>query len=203
MPLRSDPILIPRDFRILHMRIIDNITNTISFKASPMKDVLRCAEHRESELAETETMRTDRINAICETRARTSLSTRDVSLTIDEPFERGGSNRSFSPTETFMASLMGCTNVIAHNIASEMGVEISSMRINLEYDFHFLGARLQKEIDLPFTEVRMKIDVTTSASDAQLERLKRDLRRYCPVTKMIEKAGCRIIETWNIRSPQV
>ena len=43
--------------------------------------------------------------------ARTDILTRDVESVIDEPTIRGGTNLGLTPTETLMASLIGCTNV--------------------------------------------------------------------------------------------
>ena len=65
-----------------------------------------------------------KINATGETHARSKVRARDVESTIDEPLERDGTNQGLSPTETLMASLIGCTNVITKRIAHGMGVEM-------------------------------------------------------------------------------
>ena len=53
------------------------------------------------------------MSATGETHARTKINIRDVSSVIDEPEARGGTNQGLTPTETLMASLIGCTNVIS------------------------------------------------------------------------------------------
>ena len=143
-------------------------------------------------------IRTVNMSATCPTHARTDLMVRDVEMVIDEPLARGGTNLGFSPTETFMASLVGCTNVIIHSIANKMEVEIANMDIDIVYDFAFLGARVIEEVALPFPEIRMTINLTTDATTEQLDQIKKDLARFCPVAKMIRNAGCNIVETWNV-----
>ena len=60
---------------------------------------------------------------------------------------------------------------------------------------------LQEEIDLPFPDVKLRIEATTDASDEQLEILKRDLPRFCPIAKMIEAAGTTIETEWIFNRP--
>ncbi len=62
-----------------------------------------------------------RLDASCASHARTDVSVRDVNVTIDEPIERGGTNQGLSPTETLLAALLGCTNVIAHRVGEANG----------------------------------------------------------------------------------
>ena len=55
---------------------------------------------------------TQRLEGRCTWHSRTDVTVLDRAMMIDEPLERGGTNQGFSPTETLMASLVGCTNVI-------------------------------------------------------------------------------------------
>jgi uncharacterized OsmC-like protein len=65
-------------------------------------------------VVKAKTIVTQRIHADCPTHSRTEVSTRDVRTIIDEPLEREGTNMGPSPTETLVAALIGCTNVISH-----------------------------------------------------------------------------------------
>ena len=56
--------------------------------------------------------------------ARTDILARDVESVIDEPVARGGTNLGLTPTETLVAALIGCTNVISHRIIEKMGFKI-------------------------------------------------------------------------------
>lgn len=134
-----------------------------------------------------------------ETHARSQVTVRDRTSTIDEPEARGGTNQGLTPTETLMASLIGCTNVITKRIAHGMGVEVGEMSIALSAEFDRRGVTLQEEVDVPFRSVTMDIEVATDASDEQLERIKADLQKFCPIAKVIRGSGTTITENWTTR----
>ena len=133
--------------------------------------------------------------------SRTDVRIRDLSVTLDEPIERGGTNQGLAPTDTLMAALVGCTNVITHKIAEKNGVHLSAMRVRLEADFDRRGVQLAEEVDLPFPAMRLHIDITTDADDAAIERLKRELAMYCAISKLIRASGTRIEEIWSVSRP--
>ena len=141
---------------------------------------------------------TMRMEGAGETHSRTVLSVRDLQSTIDEPLERDGTNLGFSPTETLMASLIGCTNVITQKIAHGMGVEVSSMDTKLRAKFNRLGVLLQEEVDRPFDDIILDIDIKTNATPEQMEAIKAELAKFCPIAKVIRGNGATITENWNV-----
>ncbi len=144
-------------------------------------------------------MRTDRLSGTCETQARTLVQTRDVSTVIDEPLERGGSNQGPSPTEMLMASLLGCINVIAHNVARRMDIDLRNFDVSLECDFDRRGVQQLETVAVPFVEVRVTVNCQTSANSEDFETLKADVSRFCPITVTLRAAGCNVQETWNVQ----
>ena len=142
-----------------------------------------------------------KVHGVAESHCRTLLKTRDLTDVSDEPLERGGSNEGFAPTEFMLAGLVACTNVILHRIAAKHGVEIQGMSIAVDASFDRRGVTLQEEIDVPYPEIRLSIELTTNASDDELAPLKQDLRRYCPVSKVISQSGTTIIEEWAVTHP--
>ncbi len=132
------------------------------------------------------------------THARTDVAVRDVEVTIDEPEARGGTNMGLSPTETLMAALLGCTSVISHRIAHEAGFEIDPMTVDCDAGFDRRGVILAEEVEVPFPKVVLNIKITTSAGDTQIEKLKTDLARFCPLSKVIRASGTEIEENWNV-----
>jgi putative redox protein len=139
-----------------------------------------------------------KFDGACVSHARTDVSSRDLKVTIDEPVERGGTNRGPTPTETLMAALLGCTNVIAHKVAAAHGVHFNSMRLRIEADFDRRGVTLAEEIDVPFPRATLFIDVTTDADEASLAKVKRDLGKYCPLSKVVRQAGTELDEVWSV-----
>ena len=130
--------------------------------------------------------------------ARTDLDIRGIPMIIDEPEERGGTNKGQSPTETMVAALIGCTNVITHKVAHMHDIEIDNVHVAVEATFDRRGVILQKEVDVPFPAMTIIIDLTTAASDEDFEKVKEDLPKYCPVSKVIEQSGTELTTVWNI-----
>ncbi len=137
----------------------------------------------------------------CPSHARTDVSVRDLVISIDEPIERGGTNAGPSPTETMIAALIGCTNVITQRVAEKAGVEIEDMAVKAEARFDRRGVALAEDISLPFPEIVLTIDLTTGAGEAAIEVVKADLRKYCPVSRVFTEAGTNVITNWNISRP--
>ena len=133
--------------------------------------------------------------------SRTDVTVRDLATTIDEPEVRGGTNKGLSPTETLMAALIGCTNVISHKIAAANGIEIAAMSVEADVGFDRRGVTLEQEVEVPFPDIKLKIALATSASDSELETIKRDLAKFCPVAKVIRQAGTKIVEEWTVTRP--
>lgn len=146
------------------------------------------------------TVVTLRLNGNCVSHSRTDVSVRDLRSTIDEPPERGGTNEGLTPTETLMAALIGCTNVITHKVAQKNGVDIKSMTVRLEAQFDRRGVTLAEEVDVPFPSAKLYIDLVTDAEAGAVEKMKRELGMFCPVSKVIRGCGTELKEVWNVRA---
>jgi len=131
--------------------------------------------------------------------ACTEIGVRSLTSYIDEPPARGGTDRGPTPTETVVAALIGCTTVISHRIAERDGITLSDMRISANGKFDRRGAALEEEIEIPFPAIRLEIDVATDATPDQLDRLRTDLARFCPVSKMLRASGTDVEEVWTPR----
>lgn len=130
--------------------------------------------------------------------ARTDVSVRDQRAVIDEPLERGGTNLGMSPTETFVASLIGCTNVISHKVAHKHGIALQDMKIRIDADFDRRGVTLAEEVGVPFPAMTMTVDVRSDASPEQVELLRRELAMFCPISKVVRASGTALTEVWNV-----
>ncbi len=103
------------------------------------------------------------LDGACETPTKTAVTSRKLTLTMDEPIERGGTNEGMMPLETMMAGLIGCTSVVSHKIAHANDIDIQDMTVRAEVTVNSAGTRLVKEIDVPFPLVKLFIEFTTSA----------------------------------------
>ena len=141
---------------------------------------------------------TMRMTGVAQSHSRTDVSIRGLETVIDEPVERGGTNLGFSPTETFAASLIGCTNVISQKIAHKNGIHFESMSLRLEATFDRRGVTLVEDVAAPFPAMTLHIDVTTDASAEQMDQLRLELAMYCPIAKVVRASGTVLTEIWNV-----
>ncbi len=137
-----------------------------------------------------------RADGVATSHARTEISSRDISFAIDEPMERGGTNTGPTPTETTIAALIGCTNVIGNKCADALGVDIGHMTISATCDFDRRGVTLTEEIDVPFQRIELKVACDGPASQPEIDRVAADVAKYCPLSKLFRQAGTEIVETW-------
>ena len=134
--------------------------------------------------------------AHCPSHSLSEISVRDLLFAIDEPLERDGTNKGPTPTDTALAALIGCTNVIGHKCAASLGIDIGHLDISASCDFDRRGVTLQEEIDVPFTKVDLKIQTGVAVSDADLQRLSAEVAKFCPLSKLFRQAGTVINEEW-------
>lgn len=136
-------------------------------------------------------------SAECPSHSLSNVSVRDILFSIDEPVERGGTNSGPTPTDTAIAALVGCTNVIGNKCAKKLGVDIGHLTIDASCEFDRRGVTLTEEIDTPFQEITLNIKASGSATPEQLELVAKEVAKYCPLSKLFRQAGTHIIENWR------
>ena len=137
-----------------------------------------------------------RAKAECPSHSLANVEVRDVAFAIDEPEERGGTNKGPAPTETAIAALIGCTNTIGHKCAKSLGIEIGHLDISAVCDFDRRGVTLEEEVDLPFMKIALRVETSSAVTDADLERLTAEVAKFCPLSKLFKQAGTEIEEEW-------
>jgi len=140
-----------------------------------------------------------RAEAECPSHSQANVSVRDLSFSIDEPTERGGGNTGPTPTDTALAALIGCTNVIAHKCAASLNLEIGHLSITAKCYFDRRGVTLAEEIEVPFEKVVLDVKASGGQVDqAQLDQVAAEVAKYCPLSKLFIGAGTVIEQTWQI-----
>ena len=69
----------------------------------------------------------------------------------------------------------------------------------MSYKFNRLGTLLQEQVDVPFNEVVLDINVETDGTPEQVDFIKNELEKYCPVAIVFRAAGMTITENWSTR----
>jgi len=140
-----------------------------------------------------------RATAECPSHSLANVSVRDLSFSIDEPEERGGTNTGPTPTDTAVSALIGCTNVIAHKCATKLGVDIGHLSIDAKCYFDRGGVTLAEEVEVPFERIilTVKSDSQQLTQD-QLEQVASETKKYCPLSKLFSNAGTVMEESWQL-----
>ncbi|MFY0692205.1 MAG: OsmC family protein [Paracoccaceae bacterium] len=135
--------------------------------------------------------------AHCPSHSRSDVRIRDVDFAIDEPLERGGTNLGPTPTDTALAALIGCTNVIGHKCARELGVDIGHLDISASCDLDRRGVTLIEEIEVPFPSITLVVRADGAASAQELQTVGSEVEKFCPLSKLFENAGTELNVTWE------
>ena len=146
---------------------------------------------------------TQRAEASCPSHSRTDIRVRDVTTVVDEPIARGGTNMGPTPTETLLAALLGCTNVITNKIAHANDIHLEGMDIVVESEFDRRGVALEAEVDVPFPSMKLKVALKGNLGSDEVAFLKTELRKYCAISKVIRASGTEIEEEWTVVEPAV
>ena len=138
-------------------------------------------------------------SAVCPTHTRTDAIIGRHAVAIDEPERNGGTDSAATPLGTLVASLLGCSNVILNRIAAREGVAVDGLELRADAVLDRRGAALMQEVAVPFPTIDLHISFASDATPEQVEILKADLGRFCPVAKTLRQAGTVIEEHWRVR----
>ena len=134
----------------------------------------------------------------CPTMSLTEVRVRKHSFVIDEPPYRHGTDVAPTPLETMLGALIGCTNVIARRIAHEKKIDLAIKRIGCVGHLDHRGIDLEADVPVPFPKIELTIEAVTSASEADMAELRRELKLRCPMSVILTQAGSVIEETWSV-----
>ena len=135
--------------------------------------------------------------ATCPSHSLSNISVRDLEFAIDEPTERGGTNLGPTPTDTALAALVGCTNVIGNKCATALGIDIGHLEIDASCRFDRRGVTLSEEIEVPFQAIELRVQSSGSASNEELARVAEETARFCPLSKLFKAAGTEVTTHWQ------
>ena len=129
--------------------------------------------------------------------SRSEIDVDGLTTIIDEPVARGGTGEGPSPTATAYSALIGCTNVIGNKCAAKLGIDIGHLAFEMEVDFDRRGVLLMEEVDVPFTAIRLTVTADGPASEAEISKVAAETEKYCPISKLYEKAGTDLTVIWR------
>jgi len=122
------------------------------------------------------------LSSQCQGGFNSKVSIRDFNLTIDQPTAFGGENAGPKPSEVLLAALAACQEVTYRLYADGLSIPLNGVRVELTglMDLNgFLG--VDDNVSAGFQEIRGTVHLDSSASDADLERLRQEVEKHCPV----------------------
>jgi uncharacterized OsmC-like protein len=98
----------------------------------------------------------------------------------------GGDGLSLCSGDMLLEALAACAGVTLRAVATSLDVAIRSGRVLVEGDLDFRGTlAVAKDAPVGFTDIRLRFELDTDASDEQLDTLTRLTERYCVVLQTI------------------
>jgi uncharacterized OsmC-like protein len=94
----------------------------------------------------------------------------------------GGDGLSLCSGDMLLEALAACAGVTLRAVALSLEVEIEEGLVHAEGDLDFRGTlAVDKQAPVGFRAIRLSFELTTNASDEQLDTLVRLTERYCVV----------------------
>lgn len=116
------------------------------------------------------------------------IEARDFKLLSDEPKKLGGSDLGPNPVEYVLGALAACQEIAIKAHAGQLGIELSSVRVEAEGDIDLRGFfNISDEVRAGFNKVRYHTVIETKETDTQkLKQLKDLSQKHCPVLDIIQ-----------------
>jgi len=117
---------------------------------------------------------------------RSETKIRQFSLTIDEPESLGGTDTGPNPVELVLAALASCQEITYRAYATALGIPLASVSVKLEGALDLRGFFAVKDgVRAGFNDVRGTVQLKSSASPAELAKLKEVVDAHCPVLDIL------------------
>jgi uncharacterized OsmC-like protein len=93
----------------------------------------------------------------------------------------GGDGTLACSGDMLLQALVACAGVTMRSVATSMGLDVTGS-IHAEGDLDWRGTMaVDKEAPVGFKDIRLRFELTSDASDEELETLQRLTERYCVV----------------------
>lgn len=105
----------------------------------------------------------------------------------------GGDGSSACSGDMLLQALVACAGVTMRAVATSMGIAVSGS-VQAEGDLDWRGTlAVDKEAPVGFTEIRLRFNLQSPASDSELATLMRLTERYCVVFQTLAKSPTLLV----------
>ena len=100
----------------------------------------------------------------------------------------GGSGREVCSGDMLLEALVACAGVTLNAVATAMNIPLRSATVIADGDIDFRGTLgVSKEAPVGFTNIRLRFDLKTDATEDQIASLLKMTERYCVVFQTLKK----------------
>jgi putative redox protein len=113
----------------------------------------------------------------------------------------GGKDAAPSPIAYALSSLISCSQVTAQLVAKDFGVKLQQFEFDIVADFDTTVLVTGATDGNPnFETIAIQTIVETDISDEQLEQIRLETERRCPIFQLFSRSGVDITNQWSIRN---
>lgn len=117
---------------------------------------------------------------------RSEVSIRQHRLAADEPPALGGADSAPNPVELILAALGSCQEITYRAYATALGIALDSVAVELSGDIDLRGFfGVDDTVRSGFQNIRGTVNIESSASEAELQKLRAVVDAHCPVLDML------------------
>lgn len=138
-----------------------------------------------------ERYKTDPTAALVTLRAKGDIDAEGIACTVDTGRAiakaglhpaTGGSGLELCSGDMLLEALVACAGVTLKAVATALGIELKAAHVSAEGDLDFRGTLgVDREARVGFQAIRLRFDLQTDASEAELASLLKLTERYCVV----------------------
>ena len=113
---------------------------------------------------------------------------RDHNLVVDEPTSIGGKDEGPSPVELILAALGSCQEITYKAYATALDINLESVSVKLNAILDLKGfLALDKNTRPGFQNIDGTVDIKSSASKSEIDKLIQVVNKHCPVLDILTK----------------
>lgn len=133
-------------------------------------------------------IKTFKSTALLEEKFIVKCESRGHTIIFDEEKVLGGDNAGMNPIEAALAALGACQCVIARLFAESQGVELVSLRMELEGDLQptSMTSIIEGSNGMRIQEIRSKVFIKANASDEKITALIKFVEHNCPIADLLK-----------------
>lgn len=118
-------------------------------------------------------------------------------IAVDTYPSFGGADAAPSPLSYVLAALTSCNQVVSAVVAKDLGLTLGTVHARAVGDLDTAVIAGGAQGNANFDAVRLEVSIETDATEDQLEHLRAETERRCPVSQLFIRSGLEFTNTWT------